>query len=108
MSTSSSRIASIASGRTWVASVPAEYASKRSPPRWRSNPSAIWLRAELWVQRKRTRCSFIVHLPTLPDRSLVDRFFDTGRQLARQQRPEQSIVEGAAADAAQKRTDDVD
>ncbi len=43
------------SGRTWVASVPAENASNRSPASARSSPSAIWLRAELWVHRNRTR-----------------------------------------------------
>src|SRR3712207_971602 len=56
MSTPSSAIARIARGRTRVASVPALYASKRSPARWRSSPSAICERAELWVQRKSTRC----------------------------------------------------
>src|SRR5581483_11983175 len=55
MSIPSSAIARIASGRTRVASVPALNAWKRSPPRWRSRPSAIWLRAELWVQTNRTR-----------------------------------------------------
>src|SRR4028118_2186439 len=55
MSTPSSRIASIASGLTCVASVPALKGSKRSPARYPSSPSAIWDRAELWVQRKSTR-----------------------------------------------------
>src|SRR3712207_9297605 len=55
MSTPISRIASIASGLTRVASVPALKGSKRSPARCPSSPSAIWERAELWVQRKSTR-----------------------------------------------------
>src|SRR5947209_10486306 len=59
MLTPISRIARIAMGRTCVASVPAENASKRSPARWRSKPSAIWLRAELCVQRNSTRRLFI-------------------------------------------------
>src|SRR5215216_3613829 len=54
MSTPTSSIACMASGLTRVASVPALCASKRSPARWRSRPSAIWLRAELWVHRNRT------------------------------------------------------
>jgi hypothetical protein len=42
---------------TWLlmASVPALNASKRSPPQARTMPSAIWLRALLWVHTKRTR-----------------------------------------------------
>src|SRR5919199_415710 len=54
MSTPTSSIARMASCLTRVASVPALCASKRSPARWRSSPSAIWLLAELWVQRNRT------------------------------------------------------
>src|SRR3712207_6595803 len=54
MSTPNSSIARTASGLVWVASVPALCASKRSPPRWRSRPSAIWLLAELWVHTNRT------------------------------------------------------
>src|SRR5215216_2744104 len=54
MSTPSSSIARIARGLTWVASVPALMASKQSPARCLSSPSAIWLLAELWVQRNRT------------------------------------------------------
>src|SRR5215210_1108817 len=49
-----SSIARMASGLTWVASVPALITSKRSPARYRSSPSAIWLLAELWVHRNRT------------------------------------------------------
>src|SRR5215217_2427449 len=60
MSTPTSSIALIASGLTWVASVPALCASKRSPARWRSRPSAICERAELWVQRNST----LVRSPT--------------------------------------------
>src|SRR5437016_5611311 len=48
-------MALIASGRTRLASVPAENASKRSPPNARSKASAIWLRAELWVHKNSTR-----------------------------------------------------
>jgi hypothetical protein len=51
MSTPSSVMARLASGRTWLASVPAQKASKRSPARWRRKPSGIWLRAELCVHR---------------------------------------------------------
>src|ERR687894_571062 len=47
-------IALMARGLTWVASVPALDASKRSPARCLSRPSAIWERAELCVQRNRT------------------------------------------------------
>src|SRR5688572_1553476 len=54
MSVFFSAIARIASGFTAVFSVPALPASKRSPAMARRNPSAIWLRAELWVHRKRT------------------------------------------------------
>ena len=54
MSTPISPIARIASGLTWVASVPALLASKRCPARCLSSPSAICERAELWVHRKRT------------------------------------------------------
>ena len=50
-----SAMALIASGRTEVASVPAEKTSKRSPPYSRRKPSAICERAELWVQTNRTR-----------------------------------------------------
>src|SRR5438034_9574851 len=55
MSMPSSSIARIANGRTCIASVPAENASKRLPPSCRSRPSAIWLRAELCVHTKSTR-----------------------------------------------------
>src|SRR3712207_299814 len=54
MSVPSSAMTMIASGLTLVASVPALYASKRSPARCLNSPSAIWLLAELWVHRKRT------------------------------------------------------
>src|SRR5215210_5357335 len=54
MSMPSSSIALTASGLTRVASVPALMASKRSPATCLSSPSAIWLLAELWVQRNRT------------------------------------------------------
>jgi hypothetical protein len=50
----------VASVLTWVASVPALTTSKRSPARWRSRPSAICERAELWVHRNRT----LVRSPT--------------------------------------------
>src|SRR5471030_65 len=60
MSMSSSRIAAMASGRTRLGFVPALATSKRSPASWRSNPSAIWLRAELPVQRISTRFFSIV------------------------------------------------
>src|SRR5215210_4751747 len=54
MSTPISSITRTASGLTWTASVPALCGSKRSPPRWRSRASAIWLLAELCVHRNRT------------------------------------------------------
>src|SRR5262245_35590042 len=56
---SRSAITLIARGFTDVFSVPALCASKRSPAMARKKPSAIWLRAELWVQRNRTRARFI-------------------------------------------------
>src|SRR5688500_565382 len=55
MSMPTSRIASIASGCTRVARVPALWISRRSPAIARRKPSAIWERAELCAQRKRTR-----------------------------------------------------
>src|SRR5918995_809325 len=65
MSMPISRIASTAQGWTWpVGSMPALYASKRSPARWRNNPSAIWLLAEFWVHRKSTFC-FLVSCSTI-------------------------------------------
>src|SRR5215211_4312404 len=51
-------IAIMASGLTRVASVPAENASKQSPDKCLSSPSAIWLLAELWVHRNRTLLFF--------------------------------------------------
>ena len=47
----SSRMTAIASGRTMPGFVPALSTSNRSPASWRNSPSAIWLRAELPVQR---------------------------------------------------------
>src|SRR6266700_4719764 len=64
-----SAIARMASGCTRVASVPALATSKRSPASERSSPSAIWLRAELWVHRNSTRCLFTSHLPCSLDRA---------------------------------------
>ena len=55
MSMPISPITAMASGRTWLASVPALNAAKRSPAQARTMPSAIWLRALLWVHTKRTR-----------------------------------------------------
>src|SRR5918999_165179 len=52
--------------------MPALYASKRSPPRWRRNPSAIWLLAEFCVHRNNTLC-FLVSTslpPSAPSGSL--------------------------------------
>jgi hypothetical protein len=43
-----------------VASVPALIASKRSPARCLSRPSAIWLLAELWVHKNRTLAFSII------------------------------------------------
>src|SRR5215210_2694071 len=54
MSMPISPITRTARGLTCVASVPALIASKRSPARYLSSPSAIWLLAELWVHRNRT------------------------------------------------------
>src|SRR3972149_5054277 len=56
-------MARIARGWTRVASVPALATSKRSPARARRNASAIWLRAELWVQRKSTSARFRLSRP---------------------------------------------
>src|SRR5262249_39889833 len=64
-----SAIARMASGCTRVAFVPALATSKRSPASERSSPSAIWLRAELWVHRNSTRCLFTSHLPCSLDRT---------------------------------------
>src|SRR5215210_5954833 len=54
MSMPISPITRTARGLTCVASVPALIASKRSPARCLSSPSAIWLLAELWVHRNKT------------------------------------------------------
>src|SRR5215475_2413922 len=66
----SSPMARMASGCTEVFSVPALPASKRSSAIERSRPSAIWLRAELCVQRNSTR-----DLATSASRRLVDQPF---------------------------------
>src|SRR5215207_1156410 len=58
MSMPISSIAIMARGLTRAASVPAENASKQSPDKCLSSPSAIWLLAELWVQRNRTLLFF--------------------------------------------------
>ena len=47
MSMPISFITAMASGRTWLASVPALNAAKRAPPQARTMPSAIWLRMAL-------------------------------------------------------------
>src|SRR5271168_3572550 len=54
MSIPISFIASTASGFNPFGSTPALNGSNSSPATWRRYPSAIWLRAELPVQRKRT------------------------------------------------------
>src|SRR5580700_8723314 len=54
MSIPISPIASTASGFNPLGSVPALSGSNSPPATWRKYPSAIWLRAELPVQRKRT------------------------------------------------------
>src|SRR5262249_31570872 len=66
-----SAMARMASGCTEVFSVPALPASKRSPAMEQSSPSAIWLRAELCVQRKSTR-----DLAMSAFRRLVNQTFD--------------------------------
>jgi hypothetical protein len=53
-----SSIAIMARGLTRVAFVPAENASKQSPDKCLSSPSAICLLAELWVHRNRTLLFF--------------------------------------------------
>src|SRR5438477_327876 len=63
MSMPSSAMARIARARTGVVSVAALRASKRSPPRCRSSPWAIWERAESWVETKSTRCLVTLRLP---------------------------------------------
>src|ERR1041385_3150469 len=54
MSTPASAMARTARGLSPWVSIPAECASMRSPFRRRAQPSAIWLRQEFPVQRKRT------------------------------------------------------
>src|SRR5271156_6392449 len=54
MSIPISFIASTASGFNPFGSTPPLSGSNSSPATWRKYPSAIWLRAELPVQRKRT------------------------------------------------------
>src|SRR5512133_562407 len=66
MSMPLSSIALTANGLTCVASVPALITSKRSPARWRSRPSAICERAELWVHKNRT-LAFSVIMRSLRD-----------------------------------------
>src|ERR1700686_5176129 len=63
----SSLITAIASGLTRPGRVPALLTSKRSAASWASNPSAIWLRAELPVQRIKTRffMSFSIKSPSV-------------------------------------------
>jgi hypothetical protein len=39
--------------------MPALATSKRSPAKWRTRPSAIWLRAEFLVQTNSARCGAI-------------------------------------------------
>src|SRR5258708_28429222 len=53
-------IAAMASGRTRVGLVPAEKTPKLWPASWRHRPSAIWLLAELPVQRMRIRFGFVI------------------------------------------------
>ena len=65
MSIPISAIASIAFGFTDLGSVPALITSKRSPPRGRSSPSAIWLRHELAVQRNNTSGSMAYATPVV-------------------------------------------
>src|SRR6516164_1261952 len=62
MSIPSSFITAIASDRTLPGRVPALCTSKRSPAACRSKPSAIWLRAELPVQRINTRFFIVLVL----------------------------------------------
>src|SRR5262245_26522081 len=68
----SSPMARMASGCTDVFSVPALPASKRSPAMERSKPSAIWLRAELCVQRNSTRDLAMSASRRLVDQTLHD------------------------------------
>src|SRR5215831_15710280 len=67
-----SAMARMASGCTEVFSVPALPASNRSPAMERSHPSAIWLRAELCVQRKSTRDLAMSGSRRLVDQTLHD------------------------------------
>src|SRR5215204_2348889 len=96
MSTPISSIARTASGLTWVASVPALIASKRSPPRWRSRASAIWLLAELCVHRNRT----LARSPTSAAATGHAPLLGTGEQAVRglaEQLPGGLLVEGVEA-----------
>src|SRR5690348_3738057 len=90
MSMPSSAIASIASGRTTEASTPALWASNRSPPHARSSPSAIWERALLWTQRKRTRVIAGIVQPTRTGRS-------AGQHPGRDQPAEHPLTRGRRA-----------
>src|SRR5215468_7031852 len=72
MSMPSSAMARIARGCTDVFSVPALPASKRLPAMERRRPSAIWLRAELCVQRNSTRDRAISASRWLVDEPLHD------------------------------------
>src|SRR5687767_8267192 len=76
MSIPISSIALMARGLTCVASVPALIASKRSPARYLSKPSAICERAELWVQTNSTLAR------SLDSAALTDHapLFGTGEQ----------------------------
>src|SRR5215217_8809901 len=96
MSTPISSIARTASGLTWVASVPALCGSKRSPPRWRSRASAIWLLAELWVHRNRT----LARSPNSAAATGHAPLLGTGEQAVRglaEQLPSGLLVEGVEA-----------
>jgi hypothetical protein len=53
MSTPASAITMTARGLSPCFSMPAERASMLPPFKWRAHPSAIWLRHEFPVQRKR-------------------------------------------------------
>src|SRR5579885_211193 len=57
-------MAAIASARTALGFVPALSTSNLSPASCRSSPSAIWLRAELAVQRMRTRFLLLIDVPS--------------------------------------------
>jgi hypothetical protein len=76
---------STASARTEVATVPALKTSYEPPPKALNNPSAIWDRALLWVQRNRIRL-FIVPVSGFKTETNFKRFENSVSGLNTQKR----------------------